>query len=59
MNFFASFLAQGSLWSGFTGNQDPEPTEWQEYILQSAAVHSLLHTWKHQLSNSIFSEFSV
>lgn len=40
MNFLASFLAQGSLWSGFTGNQDPEPTEWQEYILQTAVNSS-------------------
>lgn len=40
MNFLASFLAQGSLWSGFTGNQDPEPTEWQEYILPTAVNSS-------------------
>lgn len=40
MNFLASFLAQGSLWSGFTGNQDPEPTEWQEYILLTAVNSS-------------------
>lgn len=40
MNFLASFLAQGSLWSGFTDNQGPKPTEWRESILQTAVNSS-------------------